>query len=242
MDLWSAQPAPGGRRDGPFSVRMVPLSAATPPALMSRRHGNAGLQAGTARRRRAAGRTLQRHDGSALGEKSTSPASSDIQNRCIWRQRKPGHRAEWGTGRDGNHADGWGLRRRGPAARCASLEAGPVLPVGAPVPVRRQGWWDSRRAENQSASISTAEVCRIRTRNRERRVKPNSPLRGVSDPEPSASRKRSRPRWAIPAAAPDGWRSGRGSRRGWRTGGCRRRPTSREAFYRPCHRAFPRGP
>ncbi len=90
----TSRPAPpheAGRRDGTPSVRMVPLGGnptSRDVAHARRRHAGPGCVG------------VKRHP--ALGHLAIG---------------EPGHRAEWGTGGDGNHAGGWGRRRRGPAAR-----------------------------------------------------------------------------------------------------------------------------
>ena len=51
------------------------------------------------------------------------------------------HRLLRGTRREGSHPDGWGLRRRGPAGRCADPHRENWPEVGVPVPARHPLCW-----------------------------------------------------------------------------------------------------
>ncbi len=82
-----AQPREAGRRDGPASVRMAPLSVETPAALVAHGTGNAGLQAGTAPRSGAAGRTCPRQDGSPLGGEIGRLRSAPVPSRRAGEKR-----------------------------------------------------------------------------------------------------------------------------------------------------------
>ena len=123
-----AIPTGGVFADAGLPARCADLEVGVP--VPARHH--ADLQTGTTPQSGAAGWNPQRQDGPPLGGNPTSRDVAHARRRhagpgCVGVKRhpalghlaigEPGHRAEWSTGGDGNHPDGWGLRRRGPTAR-----------------------------------------------------------------------------------------------------------------------------
>ena len=113
-----------------------------------------------------------------------------------------------GTRREGRHPDGWGLRGRGPAGRCAGPHREDWPEVGVPWPAGHDaGWgWRSTGRTAQRSCLSRA-VCALTGTCREGGHPEGWSLRGRGPAGRCADREVGVP---VPAGRDGGW--------GWRCG------------------------